>query len=210
MVPVISRVDAIQQATGEKDINVAGFCIGGILLESTLAWMAAKGDKRIKSATLLTTLLDFKEVGEVSVFVDDELVDSLEKHVGEKGYLDGKHMAQMFNMMRENDLIWSFVVNNYLLGREPMPFDLLYWNSESTRLPAEMLMYYIKKIYLENGLIKPDYLEMNGEKLDVTKIKTPTYVLATKEDHIAPWVASPCRLICCTGIPIPLVCQLKC
>jgi polyhydroxyalkanoate synthase len=98
-------------------------------------------------------------------------------------------MAQMFNMMRENDLIWSFVVNNYLLGREPMPFDLLFWNSDSTRLPAEMLMYYLKKIYLENGLIKPDYLELNGEKINVTKIKTPTYVLATKEDHIAPWVS---------------------
>jgi poly[(R)-3-hydroxyalkanoate] polymerase subunit PhaC len=185
----LAAIDAIEKATGEKEINALGFCIGGILLEATLAWMAAKGDDRIKSATLLATMLDFQEVGEVSVFVDDELVKSLEKHVGEKGYLDGKHMAQMFNMMRENDLIWSFVVNNYLLGHEPMPFDLLYWNSDSTRLPAEMLLYYLKKVYLENGLIKPDYLELNGEKINVTRIKTPTYVLATKEDHIAPWVS---------------------
>ena len=185
----LAAIDAIEKATGEKEINALGFCIGGILMEATLAWMAAKGDKRIKSATLLATMLDFQEVGEVSVFVDEELVTSLEKHVGEKGYLDGKHMAQMFNMMRENDLIWSFVVNNYLLGNEPMPFDMLYWNSDSTRLPAEMLLYYLKKVYLENGLIKPGYLELNGVKIDVTKIKTPTYVLATKEDHIAPWVS---------------------
>ena len=185
----LAAIDAIEKATGEKEINALGFCIGGILLETTLAWMAAKGDDRIKSATLLATMLDFQEVGEVSVFVDDELVKSLEKHVGEKGYLDGKHMAQMFNMMRENDLIWSFVVNNYLLGHEPMAFDLLYWNSDSTRLPAEMLLFYLKKIYLENGLIKPDYLELNGEKINVSKVKMPTYVLATKEDHIAPWVS---------------------
>ncbi len=194
----LAAIDAIEKATGEIEINALGFCIGGILLETTLAWMAAKGDKRIKSATLLATMLDFQEVGEVSVFVDEELVTSLEKHVGEKGYLDGKHMAQMFNMMRENDLIWSFVVNNYLLGNEPMPFDMLYWNSDSTRLPAEMLLYYLKKVYLENGLIKPGYLELNGEKIDVTKIKTPTYVLATKEDHIAPWVSCyPVTLLPC-------------
>lgn len=185
----LAALDQITKATGEKSINILGFCIGGILVEALLGWMAAKGDDRIKSATLLATMLDFRNVGEVSVFIDDDMIISLEKHMAEKGYLEGCHMAQMFAMMRENDLIWSFVVNNYLMGRNPMPFDLLYWNSDSTRLPAAMLLYYLKKVYQENGLIKPNYLKLNGEKIDVRKIKTPTYVLATTEDHIAPWVS---------------------
>ncbi len=185
----LTAIDVISDITGEKDLNILGFCIGGILVEAMLGWMAKKGDKRVKSATLLTTLLDFNEVGEVSVFIDDDLVTSLEKHMEEKGYLEGRHMAQMFNMMRENDLIWSFVVNNYLMGREPMPFDLLYWNSDSTRLPAAMLLYYLKHIYQENGLAKKDHLKLHGEKIDVSKIKTPIYSIATKDDHIAPWVS---------------------
>jgi polyhydroxyalkanoate synthase len=185
----LAALDAIEQATGEKDANILGFCIGGILTEATLAWMAARGDKRVKSATLLATMLDFGETGETSVFIDEEQVASLERHIAEKGYLEGRHMAQMFNMMRENDLIWSFVVNNYLMGRDPMPFDLLYWNSDSTRLPAAMLLYYIQKMYLENGLIKSDYLEINGEKIDVGRVTVPLYSLATKDDHIAPWIS---------------------
>ncbi len=185
----LAALDQIKNATGETSVNILGFCIGGILVEALLAWMSARGDSRIKSATLLATMLDFRNVGEVSVFIDDEMIESLENHVKEKGYLEGRHMALMFSMMRENDLIWSFVVNNYLMGRDPVPFDLLYWNSDSTRLPATMLLYYLKNIYQENGLIKPGYLKINGEKIDVRKIKTPTYVLATKEDHIAPWVS---------------------
>ena len=185
----LAALEAIEQATGEQEANILGFCIGGILVEALLAWMAARGDQRITSATLLASMLDFQDVGEVSVFIDDELIVSLEEHMEDKGYLEGKHMAQMFNMMRENDLIWSFVVNNYLLGREPIPFDLLYWNSDSTRLPAAMLLYYLKEIYLRNGLIQPDSLELNGEKIDVGRIKTPAYVLATRDDHIAPWVS---------------------
>jgi len=185
----LAALDAIAEATGETDIHMLGFCIGGILTEATLAWLAAKGDKRVKSGTLLAAMLDFRDTGEASIFVDDDQITSLEKHVQDKGYLEGRHMAQMFNMMRENDLIWSFVVNNYLMGRDPMPFDLLYWNSDSTRLPAAMLLYYLKHMYMENGLIKPDHLEINGEKIDVGRVEVPLYSIATKDDHIAPWVS---------------------
>ncbi|MDH3791216.1 MAG: alpha/beta hydrolase, partial [Rhodospirillales bacterium] len=148
----LAALDAIEQATGEEQVNILGFCIGGILVVAMLAYMAAKGDQRIKSATFLATMVDFRDVGEVSVFIDEEQLQALEQHVAEKGYLEGHHMADMFNMMRENDLIWSFVVNNYLMGRDPMPFDLLYWNSDSTRLPATMLAYYLRKVYQDNGL----------------------------------------------------------
>jgi len=185
----IAAMDAIAEATGERDLNVLGFCIGGILLEALLAYFAVKGDTRIKSATFLTTMVDFKEVGEVSVFIDEDQVRNMEKHIEEKGYLEGKHLAQMFNLMRENDLIWSFVVNNYLMGRDPMPFDLLYWNSDSTRLPAAMLLFYLKNVYWENALMKPNGLELDGVGIDLRKVETPSYVMAAKEDHIAPWVS---------------------
>ena len=186
----LAALDAIEQATGEKEINLLGFCIGGILSVATLAYMAAKGDKRIHSATLLATMVDLKDVGEVSVFIDEDQLQSLERHVAEKGYLEGHHMASMFNMMRENDLIWSFVVNNYLRGKDPLPFDLLYWNSDSTRLPAAMLVTYLRKVYQDNGLMKPGHLVLDGTPIDISAIKVPCYVLATKEDHIAPWISS--------------------
>ncbi len=185
----LAALDVIEEQTGERDVNLLGFCIGGILSVATLAYMAAKGDKRVNSATFLATMVDFDNVGEVSVFIDDKQLASLEKHVAEKGYLEGHHMAEMFNMMRENDLIWSFVVNNYLMGREPMPFDLLYWNSDSTRLPATMLATYIRKFYMDNGLMKPGHLVLDGVPIDIGKIETPSYFLCTKEDHIAPWVS---------------------
>ncbi len=186
----LAALDAIERATGEREVNVLGFCIGGILMVATLAYLAAKGDTRVKSATFLATMVDLKDIGEVSVFIDEEQLRSLEEHVAEKGYLEGHHMAQMFNMMRENDLIWSFVVNNYLLGRDPMPFDLLYWNADSTRLPATMLVTYLRKIYQDNGLMKPGHLVLDGVPIDIRKIETPSYFVATKEDHIAPWVSS--------------------
>ncbi len=179
----------VQAATGAKQFNLLGFCIGGILCEATMAYLRAKGDERVVSLSLLTTMLDFQNVGEVSVFVDDEQIKSIEEYVAKHGYLDGKHMASMFSAMRENDLIWSFVVNNYLLGRDPMAFDLLYWNADSTRLPAEMLVFYLKKFYRDNGLIKKDYLTLCGESIDVGKIDIPVYSIATKEDHIAPWLS---------------------
>jgi polyhydroxyalkanoate synthase len=183
----IAALDAIEKATGETSVNILGFCIGGILTVALLAYLAAKGEKRVESATFLATMVDLREVGEVSVFVDEEQVRNIERYTEEKGYLEGHHMMDMFSMMRENDLIWSFVVNNYLMGREPMPFDLLYWNADSTRLPAEMLVYYLRKFYLENGLTKPGHIELDGVPIDLGKVKTPAYFLATKEDHIAPW-----------------------
>jgi polyhydroxyalkanoate synthase len=185
----LAAMDAIEQATGEREMTILGFCIGGILVEALLAYFAVKGDERIKAATFLAALVDFRQVGEVAVFIDDEQLQSIEKHIDETGYLEGRHMAQMFNMMRENDLIWSFVVNNYLMGRDPMPFDLLYWNSDSTRLPADMQIYYLHEVYKENGLIKPDRIELDGVKIDLRRVEVPTYVLATKDDHIAPWVS---------------------
>jgi polyhydroxyalkanoate synthase subunit PhaC len=183
----LAALDAIEQATGEREINILGFCIGGILTASTLAYLAAKGDQRIKAATFLASLFDFKEVGEVAVFIGDDQLDQMEKHIHDKGYLEGHHMADMFNMMRENDLIWSFVVNNYLLGREPPPFDLLYWNSDSTRLPATMLLFYLRQVYHRNLLMQPGAITLAGTPVDLSSVRVPTYILATKEDHIAPW-----------------------
>jgi polyhydroxyalkanoate synthase len=183
----LAALDAIAQATAERDVNILGFCIGGILTAGTLGYLAAKGDGRIKSATFLASLFDFGEVGEVAVFIDDEQLAQMESHIREKGYLEGHHMADMFNMMRENDLIWSFVVNNYLLGREPPPFDLLYWNADATRLPAAMLLFYLRKVYQENRLLQPGGLELNGVPIDLSRVKTPVYLFATKDDHIAPW-----------------------
>jgi polyhydroxyalkanoate synthase len=185
----LAALDAIEQATGEREVNILGFCIGGILTATTLAYLAAEGDDRLKSATFFASLFDFKEVGEVRVFVDDEQVAHMEAHIREKGYLEGHHMAEMFNLMRENDLIWSFVVNNYLLGREPPPFDLLYWNSDATRLPATMLLSYIRQFYQENRLRQPGGLNLLGTPIDLGKVKTPVYIVATKDDHIAPWAS---------------------
>jgi len=184
---LIAALDAIESATGEDTVNVIGYCIGGTLTACTMAYLAAKGEKRISSATFFTTMLDFEEPGELGVFVDEEQLDRLEEHMNKKGYLDGAHMSQVFNMMRDNDLIWSFVVNNYLMGREPLAFDLLYWNSDSTRMPAMMHNMYLRKMYLENDLIKAGGIELDGVPIDLGKVKVPVYMVATKEDHIAPW-----------------------
>lgn len=183
----LAAIDAINEATGEKEVNLLGFCIGGILSVATLAYMASTNDKRVKAATFLTTMVDLSDIGESAIFIDDALLKSLEKYMNKKGYLEGHHMANMFSMLRENDLIWSFVVNNYLLGNEPLPFDLLYWNSDATRLPAAMLIYYLRNIYKKNGLMNKGVLKLNGVPIDIEKIKTSSYFLSTKEDHIAPW-----------------------
>lgn len=185
----LAALDAIEQATGEKKINILGFCIGGILVTATLAYLAAKGDNRIAAATTLATMVDFTDVGEIGVFIDEERLVTLREHMAETGHLEGHHMQDMFSMIREKDLIWSFHVMNYLMGSKPPAFDLLFWNSDSTRLPAAMLLWYLEQIYLRNALRQPGGLTLNGTKIDITKIKTPCYVLATKEDHIAPWTS---------------------
>ena len=183
----LDALDAIEQATGERDANVIGYCLGGTLLASTLAYMAVKRDDRIKSATYLVTMVDFAEAGELSVFIDEEQLSALEERMNNKGYLEGRDMATSFNMLRANDLIWSFVVNNYLLGKSPFPFDLLYWNANSTRMPAAMHSFYLRNMYQENLLVKPGGVTLDGVPIDLRKIKTPAFLLSTREDHIAPW-----------------------
>ena len=184
---LLAALDAIEQATGERDVAAIGYCLGGTLTAATLAYLAARGDKRIRSATFFASLIDFTEPGELGVFIDDAQLESLETIMAEKGYLEGRHMATTFNMLRANDLIWSFVVNNYLLGREPLPFDLLFWNADSTRMPAAMHGFYLRKMYQENLLARPEGLSLAGVPIDLSRIDIPTYIVATREDHIAPW-----------------------
>ncbi|KAA0579076.1 class I poly(R)-hydroxyalkanoic acid synthase [Azospirillum sp. B21] len=183
----LAALDAIQKATGERDVNAIGYCLGGTLLASTLAYMAAKKDDRIKSATFFTTMLDFTEAGELSVFIDEEQLTFIEGQMAEQGYLDGSKMATTFNMLRANDLIWSFVVNNYLLGKDPFPFDLLYWNGDSTRMPAAMHSFYLRNMYQKNMLAQPGAVTLKGVPIDLTKVKVPALFLSAREDHIAPW-----------------------
>ncbi len=184
---LLDGLDAIGRATGETRCNAMGYCLGGTLLAATLGYMAATGDERIHSATFLTTLVDFADPGDLGVFIDERQLAKLEKRMTARGYLDGADMAATFNMLRENDLIWSFVINNYLLGKSPFPFDLLYWNADSTRMPAAMHGFYLREMYLENKLSRPGGLELLGVPVDLTAIRVPTYVLATEDDHIAPW-----------------------
>ena len=186
----LAALDAIKQATGEDKVGIVGYCIGGTLTACTLAYMAAKRDKRIVAATYFVALTDFREVGEIRVFIDERQLELLEQHMAERGFLEGSHMANVFNLMRDNDLIWSFVVNNYLMGKEPMPFDLLYWNSDSTRMPAMMHSFYLRQMYLDNKLIEKGGISLDGVKIDLRRIKVPTYMLSTREDHIAPWDAT--------------------
>ena len=186
----LAALEAMERATGEKDANVIGYCLGGTLLACTLAYMKAKGDARCKSATFLAALTDFEDPGELGVFIDEEQLTALEQGMQEKGYLEGSHMATTFNMLRANDLIWSFVVNNYLLGKDPFPFDLLYWNSDSTRLPAAMHSYYLRNMYQKNLLVQPGGLTLDGVAIDLSTIETPAFILSTKEDHIAPWTST--------------------
>jgi polyhydroxyalkanoate synthase subunit PhaC len=182
---ILAAVDAVTRQTGQKQINALGYCVGGTLLASTLAYMAAKKDNRITSASFLAAQVDFKEAGDLLVFIDDAQLNSLEEMMAEQGYLDGSRMAAVFNMLRPRDLIWPYVVNNYLLGKKPFPFDLLYWNADSTRLPAANHAFYLREFYHLNRLSKGE-LQLGGVKLDLKRVKLPIYELFTKEDHIAP------------------------
>jgi len=183
----LAALDAMRDATGEHQANVIGYCLGGTLLAATLAYMAATHDTRFASATYFASMVDFTEAGELAVFIDEEQLHMLEERMRQHGYLEGADMATTFNMLRANDLIWSFVVNNYLLGKEPFPFDLLYWNSDSTRMPAAMHSFYLRTMYQENKLIEPGGITLDGVPIDVRLIKTPTFILSAREDHIAPW-----------------------
>jgi polyhydroxyalkanoate synthase len=182
-----AALDAIEKATGEREVNVIGYCLGGTLLAATLAYMDVKGDDRFTSATYFVALTDFAEPGELSVFIDEDQLHSLDERMKSHGYLEGSDMATTFNMLRANDLIWSFVVNNYLMGKEPFPFDLLYWNGDSTRMPAEMHSFYLRNMYQENKLVVPGGISLCGVPIDLRRVKLPSFLLSTKEDHIAPW-----------------------
>ena len=184
----LAALDAITEISGEESSSVMAYCLGGTLLNITLAWLHAKGHQhRVKSATYLTTMVDFSEAGELSVFIDEEQIKMMEQRMSQNGYLEGSEMATTFNMLRANDLIWSFVINNYLLGKDPFPFDLLYWNADSTRMPATMHSFYLRNMYQKNQLIKPGGITVGGVPIDLHTITTPAYILSTREDHIAPW-----------------------
>ncbi len=186
----LAALDAIARAPGEKDVNAVGYCLGGTLLGATLAYMAAHQDSRIASATFMTSLLDFAHAGELDVFIDEEQVSSLERKMNERGFLEGSEMANTFNMLRANDLIWSFVINNYLLGRDPFPFDLLHWNCDSTRMPAAMHSFYLRNLYMKNALREPGGITLAGTPIDLSQVSIPTYFVSAIEDHIAPWKAT--------------------
>lgn len=185
----LAALDAVERATGEKKINTLGYCIGGTLLASALAYLNLKGDTRIKSATFLTSLLDFTDVGDVSIFLDPAQMNVLDHHMKEKGILEGREMAAAFAILRAQDTIWPFAINNYLLGKKPPPFDILFWNADNTNMPAKMHSFYLRNMYLENQLKVPGGICLDGTPIDLGNISQPTYFMAALGDHIAPWTS---------------------
>ena len=181
----VAALDVIQNVTGEDRVHTIGYCVGGTLLSIALAAMAAWRDQRIMSATLFAAQVDFTHAGDLKVFVDEQQVEALEQRMAERGYLEGRKMATVFNLMRSNDLIWPYVVNNYLKGKAPFPFDLLYWNSDATRMPAANHAFYVRSCYLENRLAQGK-MTISNTAIDLKAVKVPIYNLATREDHIAP------------------------
>ncbi|HEX3501973.1 MAG TPA: class I poly(R)-hydroxyalkanoic acid synthase, partial [Xanthobacteraceae bacterium] len=181
----LAALDAIKEAIGEDKVHAIGYCVGGTLLAVTLAAMAARKDDRIVSATLFAAQVDFSYGGDLKVFVDEEQVAAVEKKMAERGYLEGSAMATVFNMLRSNDLVWPYVINNYLKGKAPFPFDLLYWNSDATRMPAANHSFYLRNCYLDNKLSKGKMV-LGNTLIDLKAVKVPIYNLATREDHIAP------------------------
>jgi polyhydroxyalkanoate synthase len=184
----LAALDAVEKATGERQVNFIGYCLGGTLLGATLGFLRAKNQiDRVRSATFFVSLLDFSAPGELGVFIDEAQVENLEKKMNERGYLEGSEMASTFNLLRANDLVWSFVINNYLMGKDPFPFDLLYWNSDSTRMPARMHSYYLRNMYLKNLLGVPGGIALEGVPIDLSRVEVPAFFVSTAEDHIAPW-----------------------
>src|SRR5574337_907384 len=182
---ILAALDHVVEATGEPEVAAIGYCVGGTLLSATLGYMAATGDTRINSVTFFTTLADFTDAGDIKIFVDAEQLTAIEERMAEQGYLEGSAMANAFNMLRPNDLIWSYYVNNYLKGKDPMPFDLLVWNSDSTRMPAANHKFYLRHCYLQNDLSN-GRMVLDGQRIDLKKVTIPIYELSSREDHIAP------------------------
>jgi polyhydroxyalkanoate synthase len=181
----LAALDAITKATGEKKAHAVGYCVGGTLLAVTLAYLAQTRRNRIVSATLFASQVDFTYSGDLKVFADEDQIAAIERRMQGLGYLESSKMANSFNLMRSNDLIWPYVINNYFKGKEPLPFDLLYWNSDSTRMPAANHSFYLRNCYLQNNLARGK-MQIAGKLIDLGKVKIPIYNLATREDHIAP------------------------
>lgn len=184
---VIRAIREVQAISKQEQINTLGFCIGGTLLATALAVLAARGEHPSASLTMLTSFLDFSDTGVLDLFVDEQMVSMREMALGQGGLLKGKELAATFSFLRPNDLVWNYVVGNYLKGETPPPFDLLYWNSDSTNLPGPMYCWYLRHTYLENNLIKPGKVTVCGEPLDLRKVNLPTFIYASREDHIVPW-----------------------
>ena len=186
----LNALDVVKEISGSQKVNIVGYCIGGTLLAMVLSYLTALGDKTANSATFFVSLLDFREVGDTAVFIDEPQVTYIEGQMMERGYLDSRSMASMFNMMRANDLIWSNVVNNYLLGKEPPAFDLLYWNNDGTRMGREAHSFYLRNTYLENNLVKPGKIVLKDVPIDLKRIRQDIYAVGAQQDHIVPWKAA--------------------
>ncbi|WP_210474096.1 class I poly(R)-hydroxyalkanoic acid synthase [Vibrio crassostreae] len=185
---VVKAVAAIEDITGKEQINAAGYCIGGTVLASTVAYYAAKRmKKRIKTATFFTTLLDFSQPGEVGAYINETIINAIEKQNDAKGYMDGRSLSVTFSLLRENSLYWNYYIDNYLKGSSPMEFDLLYWNSDSTNVAAKCHNFLLRELYLENKLVQDKGVKVGGVWIDLNKIKIPSYFISAKEDHIALW-----------------------
>ncbi|MGH6643709.1 MAG: alpha/beta fold hydrolase, partial [Bradyrhizobium sp.] len=186
----IEAIHVTQKITGSQQINALGFCVGGTLICNALAVLYARGEKPISSLTLLTALLDFEDAGVLDIFIDEPHVKMREAQLARGGLMPGLDLANTFSSLRANDLVWNYVVSNYLEGKSPPAFDLLYWNGDSTNLPGPMYTWYLRNMYLENKLRIPNALKCCGQPIDLTSIKAPTFVFAAKEDHIVPWKAA--------------------
>ena len=184
---ILKAIDVCLNVSAQPKINILGFCVGGTMTATALAVLAARKEAKINSLTLMTTLLDFSDNGVLDVFIDEQHVQMREKALGKGGLLKGSELANTFSFLRPNDLVWNYVVNNYLKGEKPVAFDLLYWNADSTNLPGPMFTWYLRNAYLENNLAKPGKVSVAGEKIDFSKIDMPAYLLGAREDHIVPW-----------------------
>jgi len=184
---VLKAIDVASDIAAREEVNVLGFCVGGTMVGAALAVLAARGDERVCSVTLLASMLDFADAGEIAVFIDETSIAAREAAIGAGGIMPGRDLATAFSALRANDLVWPYVVNNYLKGRMPPAFDLLHWNADSTNLPGPMYCYYVRRMYMENALKEPGRLSMLGTPVDLSRVRIPAYVLATREDHIVPW-----------------------
>ncbi|HYD95505.1 MAG TPA: class I poly(R)-hydroxyalkanoic acid synthase [Noviherbaspirillum sp.] len=186
----IKAINVVQEISGEEQINALGFCVGGTIIAAALALLYGRGENPVAGLTLLTTLIDFSDTGVIDVFIDEAQVAMREQAIGKGGLMPGRDFASTFSSLRPNDLVWNYVKSNYLKGEEPPPFDLLYWNSDSTNLPGPMFCYYLRNMYLENNLRVPGKLKVGGEKIDLSKIDAPVFIYGSREDHIVPWNAA--------------------